>query len=194
MSVQTWVSIRVQKHRSRQGSNSSDADERVWHDCPLNPHSSVCRSALVPWGGASNTRSPAKRRTFYRSIVSRLPGQRISLGTHGASRGRSLTAQSFEDARHSLPYSLCRAGIDATIHVTLSHEDHVCIPRATLSKIGMCWRQIAQESLRNGVGIWIDSRLISCEPLLTPIVPSRSLWPPTSGQKTAGRNQWVQGR
>jgi hypothetical protein len=72
MSVQTWVSIRVQKHRSRRVSNSPDTKDRVWHDCPLNPHSSVCRSALVPWGdGTSNTRPPAKRREFPQ--VHRLP-------------------------------------------------------------------------------------------------------------------------
>jgi hypothetical protein len=76
MSVQTWVSIRVQKHRCRRVSNSSDTKDRVWHDCPLNPHSSVCRSALVPWGGASNTRSPAERGTF--SQVHRLPAPRAS--------------------------------------------------------------------------------------------------------------------
>jgi hypothetical protein len=64
MSVQTWVSIRVQKHRCRRVSNSSDTDDRVWHDCPLNPHSSACRSALVPWGRVSNTRPLTKLGTF----------------------------------------------------------------------------------------------------------------------------------
>lgn len=55
-----------------------------------------------------------------------------------------------------------------------SKRHDVCITRATHSKIGMCWGRIAQESLLDGVGIWIDSRLISCQPLLSPIVPSVS--------------------
>jgi hypothetical protein len=102
-------------------------------------------------------------------------GHRTSLGTQGATRGRSSNAQPLKDGRHSLPFSNCRARINATSHVTLSHEDHVSIPRATLSKIGMCWRRIAQESLSDGVGIWIDSRLISSQSFLSPIVPAVSV-------------------
>ncbi len=83
-----------------------------------------------------------------------------------------VAAQPFEDARHFLPYSLCSAKIIATSHVTLSHEVHVCIPRAKLSKTGMCWRRIAKESLLDGLAIWIDSRRISCQSFLSPIVPS----------------------
>ncbi len=111
MSVQTCVSIRVQKHRCRQVSNISDTDDRVWHDCPLNPHSSVCRSALVPWGGASNTRPPAKRRTF--SQVHRLPAPRAA-DIHGDTRCIFL------------PFSLWRAVNNGTSHVPLSDEHHVC--------------------------------------------------------------------
>ena len=57
-------------------------------------------------------------------------------------------------------------------HVTPSHEVHVCITRAKHSKIGMCCGRITQESLRDGLAIWIDSLLILCEPFLSPIVPS----------------------
>jgi hypothetical protein len=71
-----------------------------------------------------------------------------------------------------LTFSIYRAGIIATSHVTLSHEDHVCIPQAKHSTIGMRWRRIAQDSLRDRVAIWNDSRLISCQPFLSPIVPS----------------------
>jgi hypothetical protein len=60
-------------------------------------------------------------------------------------------------------------------HVTPSHEVHVCIPRATLSKIGMRWTRIAPESLRDGLAIWIDSRLISYQSFMSPIVPAVSV-------------------
>jgi hypothetical protein len=59
--------------------------------------------------------------------------------------------------------------------VTRSHEDHVCITRSKHSKIGMRWRRIAQESLLDGVGIWIDSRLTAPQSFLSPIVPAVSV-------------------
>jgi len=69
MSVQTWVFIREQKHCGSQGSNSPDGDDRVWQDSLLNRHSSVCRSALVPWGVGSNNRSPAKLGMIFQSTT-----------------------------------------------------------------------------------------------------------------------------
>jgi hypothetical protein len=106
------------------------------------------------------------------SIPSRPPRHRLCLGAPGACRGRSSNAQSVEDGLHSLPFSIWCARTNATSHVTLSHEDHVFIPRARHSKLGMRWRPKAPESLRDRVAIWIDSRLISCQSFLSPIVPS----------------------
>ena len=39
----------------------------------------------------------------------------------------------------------------------------------------MRWRPIAQESLLDGLGIWIDSHLISSQSFLSPIVPAASV-------------------
>ena len=39
----------------------------------------------------------------------------------------------------------------------------------------MRWRRITQESLLDGLGIWIDYRLKSYQPFLSPIVPEVSV-------------------
>lgn len=108
------------------------------------------------------------------SIPSRPPRHRLCLGARGACRGRSSTAQPVEDNRQFLPFSIWPAGINATSHVTLSDGHPVFITQSKHSKIGMRWRRIAQKSLLDVMGIWIDSRLISCQPFLSQILPAAS--------------------
>ena len=126
---------------------------------------------MVPW--VMGPQTPVRLRnagSSPTSIPSRPPRDRLCAGTSDACRGRSSTAQSVEDNRQFLPFSIWRAGINARSHVTLSDGHHGCITRATHSKIGMLWRPITQESRRDGVWIWIDSRLISYQSFLSPIV------------------------
>lgn len=150
---------------------------------------------MVPWGGTSNTCSPAKRWEFSHAYP--LPASTASdmRGAPGASRGRSSNAQSVEDGRQFLPFSIWRARINATSHVTLSDGHHVCIARAKHSKLGMCRRRIAQESLRDRVGIWIDSHLISYQPSLSPIVRAVSaaayLGSEDCGTQPVGKIAWL---
>ena len=59
-------------------------------------------------------------------------------------------------------------------HVTLSDEHHVFITQSKHSQIGMRRRRITQESLLDGLGIWIDSRLISYQSFLSPFVQAAS--------------------
>ena len=73
--------------------------------------------------------------------------------------------------------SLFRSGVLEKTRRAMSRfsdEHHVFITQSKHSKIGMRWRRITQESLRDGVWIWIDSRLISSQSFLSPIVPAAS--------------------
>jgi hypothetical protein len=131
--------------------------------------------AGLHWYPGLGSQTPVRLRNAGRSlksIGSWLPGASDILRDLRC-YSRSLLNRSTVRGRSPIPIFLALA--------CWNHCDEPCddeprrpcsIPRATHSKLGMRWRPITQESVRDGVGIWIDSRLISCQSLLSPIVPS----------------------